>query len=63
MPVDPLSLQLFMHYKWSSLIILFVALRDGYGHFMDLSTIVTLSANHYISEIVFPTSQANSVMS
>jgi len=62
-PWIPLSLQMFMHYKWSSLIILFVALQGSYGHFMDLSTIVTLSANHYISEIVFPTSEPNSVMS
>jgi hypothetical protein len=63
MPMDSISLQLFMHYKLSSLIILFMVLQVGYGHFMDLSAIVTLSANHYISEIVFPTSQANSVTS
>jgi len=40
-----------------------MVVQDGYGHFMVLSTNVTLSANHYISEIVFPTSQANYVMS
>jgi len=37
--------------------------QAGYGCFMDLSAIVTLSANHYLSETVFPTSEANSVMS
>jgi len=62
MPVDSESLRLFVHYKWSSLTLLFTVLQVGYGHFMDLSTFVTLSANYYISEIVFPTSQANSVM-
>jgi len=61
--MDSVSLQLFKHYKWSSLILLFMVQQAGYGCFMDLSAIVTLSANHYLSETVFPTSEANSVMS